>query len=125
MSAGFAPPTVTWRGATDPGAPLVAPLDSREPNESDIVALAERISAGPAYAAVRAPVAEDGGQARFADRGIGRFVAESLAATMAWCRARRARGWEVLLRQVRRDGQTRADLSCWELALVATDTVAT
>jgi phospholipase/carboxylesterase len=40
------------------------------------------------YAAVRAPIAEDSGFAWLANRGIGRPVAESLAATMAWFR-----GW--------------------------------
>ena len=47
-----------------------------------------------AYAAVRAPIAEGGGYAWFANRGIGRPVAESLAETMAWFRelARRRGG---------------------------------
>ena len=44
--------------------------------------------AGPAYAAVRAPIAEGGGYAWFANRGIGRPVAESLRETMDWFR-----GW--------------------------------
>ena len=46
------------------------------------------LPARPSYAAVRAPIAEGGGYAWFANRGIGRPVAESLAATMAWFR-----GW--------------------------------
>jgi phospholipase/carboxylesterase len=37
---------------------------------------------------VRAPIAEGGGYAWFANRGIGRPVAESLSATMTWFR-----GW--------------------------------
>lgn len=39
-------------------------------------------------AGVRAPIAEDGGYAWFANRGIGRPVAESLRSTMDWFR-----GW--------------------------------
>ena len=41
---------------------------------------------GPEYAAVRAPIAEGGGYAWFANRGIGRPVAESLRDTMDWFR---------------------------------------
>jgi phospholipase/carboxylesterase len=37
-----------------------------------------------AYAAVRAPIAEGGGYAWFANRGIGRPIAASLEATMSW-----------------------------------------
>jgi phospholipase/carboxylesterase len=46
--------------------------------------LADHLPAGPAYAAVRAPLAEGPGSAWFVNRGIGRPVAESLAETMAW-----------------------------------------
>ena len=56
------------------------------PNEADIIALADHLPDGPAYAAVRAPIAEGGGYAWFANRGIGRPVAESLAETMTWFR---------------------------------------
>ena len=52
----------------------------------DIIALADHLPDHPAYAAVRAPIAEGGGYAWFANRGIGRPVAESLAETMAWFR---------------------------------------
>jgi phospholipase/carboxylesterase len=47
------------------------------------------MSAGfaPAYAAVRAPIAEGGDYAWFANRGIGRPVAESLTDTMSWFHA--------------------------------------
>ena len=61
-------------------------LHGRGSNESDIVALADHLPGGLAYAAVRAPIAEGGGYAWFANRGIGRPVAESLAETMAWFR---------------------------------------
>jgi len=82
----FAPPTVAWRGAEDPAAPLVVLLHGRGSDERDIIALADHLPEGPAYAAVRAPIAEGGGYAWFANRGIGRPVAESLADTMAWFR---------------------------------------
>src|SRR6185437_4904830 len=52
------------------------------------IALADHLPLGPAYAAVRAPIAEGGGYAWFANRGIGRPIAESLRSTMGWFR-----GW--------------------------------
>ena len=82
----FAEPTVTWRGATDPTAPLVVLLHGRGSNEQDIIGLADLLPAGPTYAAVRAPIGEGGGYAWFANRGVGRPVAESLAQTMSWFR---------------------------------------
>lgn len=84
---GSAPATVAWRGAEDPHAPLVVLLHGRGSNEADIIGLADVLPVGPAYAAVRAPIGEGGGFAWFANRGIGRPVAESLADTMAWFRA--------------------------------------
>jgi phospholipase/carboxylesterase len=85
--SGFAEPVVAWRGSVDPHSPLVVLLHGRGSNEEEIVGLADHLPAGAAYAAVRAPIAEGGGFAWFANRGIGRPVAESLAATMAWFRA--------------------------------------
>jgi len=82
----FAPPTVATYGSNDPGAPLVVLLHGRGSNEKDILGLAPHLPTGPSYAAVRAPIAEGGGFAWFANRGIGRPVAESLAQTMAWFR---------------------------------------
>jgi phospholipase/carboxylesterase len=82
----FAEPTVSWRGADDE-APLVVLLHGRGSSDTDIVTLADHLPAGPAYVAVRAPIAEGGGYAWFANRGIGRPVAESLAATLAWFRS--------------------------------------
>lgn len=86
MSA-FPAPVVASRGADDQ-APLVVLLHGRGSNEADIITLADHLPAGPQYVAVRAPIGEGGGFAWFANRGIGRPVAESLAATMAWFR-----GW--------------------------------
>lgn len=82
----FDEPTVAWHGAIDADAPLVVLLHGRGSNELDIIGLADHLPAGPAYAAVRAPIAEGGGYAWFANRGIGRPVAESLRATMDWFR---------------------------------------
>jgi phospholipase/carboxylesterase len=96
MSA-FGNAVVAQRGATEPGAPLVVLLHGRGSNEEDIIGLAEQLPKGPAYAAVRAPIAEGGGYAWFANRGIGRPVAESLRSTMDWFR-----GW---LDQVAPDGR--------------------
>jgi phospholipase/carboxylesterase len=84
----FSAPVVASAGSSDPAAPLVVLLHGRGSNERDIIGLADHLPAGPAYAAVRAPIAEGGGYAWFANRGIGRPVAESLRATMDWFR-----GW--------------------------------
>jgi phospholipase/carboxylesterase len=85
-AATFAPPSVATHGSTDPAAPLVVLLHGRGSNESEILSLAEHLPKGPAYAAVRAPIAEGGGYAWFANRGIGRPVADSLRDTMDWFR---------------------------------------
>src|SRR5664279_5576510 len=77
---------VAWRGSTDTTAPLVVLLHGRGSNETDIIGLADVLPSGPTFAAVRAPIAEGGGYAWFANRGIGRPIAESLADTMAWFR---------------------------------------
>lgn len=83
----FAPASVATAGSTDPQAPLVVLLHGRGSHEREIVGLAGQLPAGPAYAAVRAPIVEGPGYAWFANRGIGRPVAESLGQTMAWFRA--------------------------------------
>lgn len=80
----FAPPVVATAGSLDPAAPLVVLLHGRGSHEQEILALAEHLPPGAAYAAVRAPIAEGGGYAWFANRGVGRPVAESLRATMDW-----------------------------------------
>lgn len=82
----FAPHVVAWRGEQDGEKPLVVLLHGRGSNEADIVALADHLSDRLDYAAVRAPISEGGGYAWFANRGIGRPVADSLAETMAWFR---------------------------------------
>ncbi|MDI6912237.1 luciferase family protein [Nocardioides sp.] len=84
----FAEPVVAWHRPDDPERPLVVLLHGRGADEQGIIGLADHLPAGPSYAAVRAPIAEGGGYAWFANRGIGRPVAESLAQTMAWFR-----GW--------------------------------
>jgi phospholipase/carboxylesterase len=83
----FAAPSVASVGAADPQAPLVVLLHGRGSHEREILSLTDHLPSGPAYAAVRAPIAEGGGFAWFANRGIGRPVAESLAQTMAWFRS--------------------------------------
>ncbi|MGE9807973.1 luciferase family protein [Janibacter sp. G1551] len=85
--ATFGPHIVATHGATSPDAPLVVLLHGRGSNEQEIISLAPHLPGGIEYAAVRAPIAEGGGFAWFANRGIGRPVAESLADTMAWFRA--------------------------------------
>ncbi len=74
----FVDPVVAWRGSRDPNAPLVVLLHGRGSNQADIIGLADHLPDGAAYAAVRAPIAEGGGYAWFANRGIGRPVADVL-----------------------------------------------
>lgn len=85
-SAAFTPPVVATYGAADPSAPLVVLLHGRGSDERQIIDLAAHLPSGPAYAAVRAPIVEGPGFAWFANRGIGRPVAESLRDTMSWFR---------------------------------------
>lgn len=80
----FPPHQVIERG--DPSASLVVLLHGRGSHEGDIIGLADHLPGRLDYAAVRAPIAEGGGFAWFANRGIGRPIAESLAETMAWFR---------------------------------------
>jgi len=84
----FGAPVVATIGSADPGAALVVLLHGRGSHEREILALADHLPVGPTYAAVRAPIADNGGYAWFANRGIGRPVAASLRATMDWFR-----GW--------------------------------
>ena len=84
MNPDFAAPVVATHGPADPAAPLVVLLHGRGSNELDILGLAPHLPAGPEYAAVRAPIAEGGGYAWFANRGIGRPVATSLRSTLDW-----------------------------------------
>ncbi|MEU4242333.1 hypothetical protein [Actinoplanes sp. NPDC026619] len=82
----FASPVVAAAGSDDPAAPLVVLLHGRGSHEREILTLADHLPADLAYAAVRAPIAEGGGFAWFANRGIGRPVASSLRETMDWFR---------------------------------------
>ena len=82
----FTQPVVTWRGDPASDRPLVVLLHGRGSNEADIIGLADHLPDDLTYAAVRAPIAEGGGYAWFANRGIGRPVPDSLAETMAWFR---------------------------------------
>lgn len=83
----FAPAVVAQAGSADPSAPLVVLLHGRGADEQSILALAGHLPAGFRYAAVRAPIAEGGGYAWFANRGIGRPLPDSLRETMDWFRA--------------------------------------
>ena len=80
----FPTPAVAWAGSREANTPLVVLLHGRGSNEHDIITLADGLPVSVTYAAVRAPISEGGGYAWFANRGIGRPVAESLAETMAW-----------------------------------------
>ncbi|GLY04478.1 hypothetical protein [Actinoplanes sp. NBRC 101535] len=79
-------PTVAFAGSTDPEAPLVVLLHGRGSHEREIITLSEHLPRSSAYASVRAPIAEGGGYAWFANRGIGRPVTSSLRTGMDWFR---------------------------------------
>lgn len=87
-SDAFAPVVVEKVGSSDETAPLVVLLHGRGSDERDMLGLAAELPAELSYAAVRAPIAEGAGYAWFANRGIGRPIAESLRSTMDWFR-----GW--------------------------------
>lgn len=84
MTAVLPGPVVLTAGSTDPAAPLVVLLHGRGSSERDIIELAPHLPHSAAYAAVRAPIAEGTGFAWFANRGIGRPLADSLRETMDW-----------------------------------------
>ncbi|WP_374456908.1 alpha/beta hydrolase [Nocardioides sp.] len=90
MTSPFPDPVVAWSGGADrPDLPLVVLLHGRGADERSILGLAGHLPghlSSVSYAAVRAPIAEGGGYAWFANRGIGRPLPESLAATTAWFR---------------------------------------
>jgi phospholipase/carboxylesterase len=87
MNNAFDEPTIVWHSTDAPDRPLVVLLHGRGADEAGIINLAGHLPAGPSYAAVRAPIPAGSGYAWFANRGIGRPVAESLNQTMAWFRA--------------------------------------
>ena len=80
----FPAPFVARLGEPNPEAPLVVLLHGRGSNARDFIGLAAHLPTGAEYVAIDAPIAEGGGFAWFANRGIGRPVAASLADTMAW-----------------------------------------
>ncbi len=73
----FGEPVVARYGADDPHAPLVVLLHGRGSNEQEILTLAAHLPGGVEYAAVRAPIAEGGGDAWFANRAASRALAAS------------------------------------------------
>lgn len=83
----FTEPVIAWHWPNNPDQPLVVLLYGRGADETGVLGLADHLPGGPSYAAVRAPIAEGGGYAWFANRGIGRPVAESLEETTNWFRA--------------------------------------
>ncbi|MGZ4610027.1 MAG: alpha/beta hydrolase [Actinomycetes bacterium] len=80
--------TVLW--SAEPGrregSPLVVALHGRGADETSFAALHQHLPEGVTVASVRAPIGEGGGYAWFANRGIGRPVAESIADTAAQLR---------------------------------------
>lgn len=80
----FTEPHWAVAGSTDPTAPLVVLLHGRGQTEQDIISLAAHLPPAAHCLALRAPIPEGEGFAWFANRGVGRPIAESLAATMAW-----------------------------------------
>ena len=80
----FAEPVALTTGSLTDDAPLVVLLHGRGSDERAIMGLAKALTRDAEYVALRAPIAEGGGYAWFENRGIGRPVAESLAATTAW-----------------------------------------
>ncbi|MFD6057361.1 MULTISPECIES: luciferase domain-containing protein [Rhodococcus] len=88
MSAvAFGQPVTATYGSADPTAPLVVLLHGRGSNEREILSLATQLPGDIAYTAVRAPLAEGSGFAWFANRGIGRPLAASIALSMKWFRS--------------------------------------
>jgi phospholipase/carboxylesterase len=80
-------PTAVWHAPDAADRPLVVLLHGRGADERSIIDLAGHLPTGASYAAVRAPIGSGGGYAWFANRGIGRPIAESLDQTMDWFRA--------------------------------------
>lgn len=84
MTAVHPDPVVVTAGSVDPTAPLVVLLHGRGSDERDIIELARHLPQTAGYAAVRAPLADGPGFAWFANRGIGRPLAESLRRNIDW-----------------------------------------
>jgi phospholipase/carboxylesterase len=77
--------TVLWSAepSARAGTHLVVGLHGRGSDETAFQGMEKLLPAGTTVASVRAPIAEGGGFAWFANRGIGRPVAESIADTAA------------------------------------------
>lgn len=67
-----------------PDAPLVVALHGRGADEDSFAQLAPHLPEKAVVAFVRAPIAEGGGYAWFANRGIGRPLPDSISATAEW-----------------------------------------
>lgn len=76
-------PVVHWSAgpAERTGTPLIAALHGRGSDEHSLAGLTPYLPPGVTVAAVRAPIPEGRGYAWFANRGIGRPQAESIAST--------------------------------------------
>jgi len=85
------PPIVRWRkaqGADTKRPPLLALLHGRGADEDDLFALAPGIDARFAVASVRAPLPTDeGGYTWSESRTPGRYIGESLRASLSWFQA--------------------------------------
>ncbi len=85
------PPTVRWRkaqGANGTRPPLLVLLHGRGADEDDLFGLAPAIDSGFAIASVRAPLPTDeGGYTWSESRSPGRYLSESLRASLSWLQA--------------------------------------
>ncbi|MGW8764314.1 alpha/beta hydrolase [Streptomyces sp. NPDC055815] len=81
-----ATPVVHWSIGPDerPDSPLVVALHGRGSDEESFARLAPHLPEKATVAFVRAPIAEGGGYAWFANRGIGRPLPDSISATAEW-----------------------------------------
>jgi phospholipase/carboxylesterase len=88
MASDVNAPTVRWRkaqGAQAQRPPLLVLLHGRGADENDLFGLAPAIDPGIAVAAVRAPLPTDeGGYTWSESRTPGRYVGESLRASLTW-----------------------------------------
>ncbi len=85
------PPTVRWRKAQNANAkrpPLLVLLHGRGADEDDLFSLALAIDSAVAVASVRAPLPTDEGGYTWSDsRTPGRYIGESLRASLIWFQA--------------------------------------
>jgi phospholipase/carboxylesterase len=85
------PPTIRWRKAQGTGGkrpPLLVLLHGRGADEHDLFSLAPAIDPGIAVASVRGPLPTDeGGYTWSESRTPGRYIGESLRASLTWFQA--------------------------------------